>query len=269
MTLLAPTQAETDLPRSTGDDLATEFAAFHVPSFLRRTVIGGVRYKLACCREDWEAAFRVVHDAYVQRGLMRQRESGMEISPYHLLPVTEVFLAQRQGQVFSTTSLVVDDMNGLPMDVTFQQEIESLREQGLLLAEVVSHASRQEYCQDFRRFEVFVNLMALMAQSARENDVDRLVIVVPPRHVRFYRRFLGFELLGAQRPHATWRNSPAVALQHDFAALDATGYPLYDQIYAHRFHGWELLWQTMRQEEVEFFSSHVDRQGCNPPVAIG
>ena len=50
----------------------------------------GVVYKLASRRKEFYAAFRLAYDAYIRTGLSTQRTYRMRVTPYHLLPTTEV-----------------------------------------------------------------------------------------------------------------------------------------------------------------------------------
>ena len=74
-------------------------------SFIERSVgiAGGttanVEYKIANSREERAAAFRLVYDAYLKGGLGEPNPHQMRVTPYHLLPGTEVFIAVLEGKV--------------------------------------------------------------------------------------------------------------------------------------------------------------------------
>src|SRR5438552_1361440 len=74
----------------------------------RQTVIEGVAYKVASTRQEREAAFRLVYEAYTGVGLMEPNAYGMRVTPYHLLPTSEVFVAILDGKVICTLSLIGD-----------------------------------------------------------------------------------------------------------------------------------------------------------------
>ena len=59
-----------------------------------------------------------------------------------------------------------------------------------------------------------------MAQFARRQGYDQLLVVCHPKHSVFYIRYLGFEVIGGltECPHVL--NKPAVALCLDFARVD-------------------------------------------------
>lgn len=227
----------------------------------------GVAYKVAETREEREQAFRLVHDSYVKSNLIDPSPYGMRVTPFHLLPTTDVFIATLGDQVIYTVTLISDDELGLPLEDLYAPEIDSLRRRGLFLSEVSCLASRDGVFSQKEMFDVFVNLMSLMAQYARQNELDRFLIAVHPRHMRLYQRLLGFEQIGPQRMYPSVRYNPAVPAEHDFAALDRNPYKLYDRIYGHRFRPSELLRQPMPLEERDLFQSAVEAAG-GPKVLV-
>ncbi|HEX7448222.1 MAG TPA: hypothetical protein VF306_11785, partial [Pirellulales bacterium] len=84
--------------------------------------------------------------------------------------------------------------------------------------EVSSLADRRRHLS--RSLPLFVQLMRLMVQSARQQGIRQLLVAVHPRHSRFYKRFLSFEPLGDEKSYPLVRNNPAVALLLDFDKLD-------------------------------------------------
>ncbi len=230
-----------------------------VRSRLSRTRIDGVTYKIADCQREREDAFRLVHDAYVRNGLMKPNDAGMRITPFHLLPTTDLLVAYHETKLIYTMTLICDDQLGLPMEEVYGAEVESLRSgDGCYLAEVSCLASRPNALSSVRMFDLFVNLSSLMVQSARENGVKRLVIACHPRHARFYETFLGFRRFGPERIYLPAFNRPAVACEHDFERLDHEKYRLYDRVYSSRFNHLELFHQPMLKGDREYFSGATE-----------
>ncbi len=217
------------------------------------TTIDGITYKIASCREEREAAFRLVYDAYTQGGLIDSNPYEMRVTPFHLVATTDVFIARHEGNVVYTLTLVSDDFAGLPMQSIYASEIDERRKNGCYLAEVSCLASRQDYFSRSRMLDVFVQLLGLTCQYCRRNDIDRLLIAIHPRHSRFYRRLLGVEQIGEVKQYACVRDHPAVACEHDFVRMDQERYPMYDRIYGHLFHRAELLRQPMLDDDREYF----------------
>ncbi len=219
------------------------------------TEIDGVVYKIADCLEEREAAFRLIHDAYTLNGLMAANPSGMRITPYHLLPTSDLFVAYHEGNAIYTMTLISDDQQGIPLERVFKSEVLERRNvSGAYLAEVSCLASRVGYLSRGQMYHVFVRLASLMVQSARENGVERLMIACHPRHARFYEGLLGFKRVSEPRNYAPVKNKLAVVLEHDFALQDSRPYRLYQRIYGHTFRHWELYHQPMLKEERDHFA---------------
>jgi hypothetical protein len=234
----------------------------------RHTTIDGVTYKVADCRADREAAFRLVYDAYVATGLMEPNLHGMRVTPYHLLPTTDVFLAVHQGQLVYTMTLVRDGELGLPVDKLYPVEVESRRHAGVHLAEASCLAACHGRLSRSFMFNVLVNLQAILVQSARANGVDRIVLAVHPRHSKFYQRQLGFEQIGDEKPYASVLDNPAVLIEHEFTRAVELGFPLCEALYRVPFAPWELSPQSMPAREREEAAEIAARCGAFVPVRM-
>ena len=170
-------------------------------------------FRVAQRPEEFFGAFRLVYEAYVRSGLAVPNAYEMRVTPFHLLPTTQVFAAMTRNRVDGTVTLVQDGELGLPMEAIYDREVSRRRAEGLRLAEVSCLADRH---QDLRRsLPAVIRLMSLMAQYAVRCGVDQLVIAVHPRHAPFYRRFTAFVPFGGRRTYGAVCDKPAVALALD------------------------------------------------------
>jgi hypothetical protein len=248
------------LTNSTSFDVSALTRPF-VPSIDARrqtNTIDGITYKIASCQEEREEAFRLVHDTYVTGGLMDPNAHRMRVTPWHLLPTTDLFVAIHEDEVVYTITLISDDSQGVPMDAIYPNEVDALRAAGIYFAELSCLASRRGYFSPRKMFDIFVRLNGLMIQYARYNDLQQVLIAIHPRHARFYQRALGFEQMGGPKAYEAVRGNPAVACVHDFARLDLQPYLLYDRVYATRFDWRDLLRQPMLPEERDALRRLVD-----------
>lgn len=225
----------------------------HVVSCHDASPSRGLTYGLARESEERLGAFRLIHDAYVRAGLGQPTPSGMRVTPYQILPTSQIFVGKLGDQVVSTVSLIGDGELGLPMETIFGPEVRALRQQGERLAEVSCLADRR---QDGRRFlATFRQLTRLMAQFARYEGIQSLLITVHPRHVRFYQDLLGFVPISdrvASCPYV--RGNPAVALQLQFARIDRERPACYDEYFAQWLDRELLRPYTISREEMAFLS---------------
>ena len=185
-------------------------------------VHSGLEFKIARSKEELLAAFRLVYRSYSRSGLVAENPSRLRLTPFHLLPESEVLIAKLRGTVFTTISLFVDGNHGLPMESMYLKEISTLRQRGLRIAEVGSLADRRN--DQFRFIETLAILGRLLAQSAVHRNVDTLVAVVHPRHAKLYKRLLGFKQIGDHTSCPYANGNPAEAMYLRFADYDGTNF---------------------------------------------
>lgn len=181
------------------------------------SVLGAITFKVAESFEEVRAALALVHQSYLQAGLTRDNPYGLRLTPWHVLPTTEVFIAQSGDTVVGTVSLVRDGELGIPMESLYSEEVEVRRIMGLQIAEVSCLADRRNGLD--QSFKTVSRLMSLILQAADRRGVERLLIAVHPRHARFYQRYIGFEVIGTQKTYGAVCDKPAVALELDLAHL--------------------------------------------------
>lgn len=169
---------------------------------------------------DLLAAFGLLYNAYLRAGLVTESASQLRVTPFHLLPTTEVFVAKCADEVISTLTMVADTGIGLPMDAMYATELADLRKSGLRLAEIGSLADRRHL--RIRFINIFELLARLIVQVARVRGIDTLVLAVHPRHAKFYMRSFGFETLGGLTDCPYAKGNPAVALILEFRRIRGT-----------------------------------------------
>ena len=215
-----------------------------------------IRYKIASTREERESAFRLIYRSYFDAGLTDPNASQMRVSPYHMLPTTQMFVAMIDDEVIFSVSLVPNGALGLPMESIYPREVAQRRRLGQRLAEVTCLADRPSSLRD--SFPVFLQLCRLMVQYACRQQIDQILVAVHPRHVGFYRRTLRFELIGNQRDYPMVRNRPAVPLVLDFAALKVAHPKSYDAFFGEQLSDDLLRSQPIPPVQRDYFAPMVD-----------
>ncbi len=229
-------------------------------SNLRNSVAGvPIDYKIAATRAERAAAFGLTHQAYTRVGLCPPNPYEMRVTPYQLLPTSDVFIARLDGEVICTVSLIVDSNLGLPMEVIYPGEIEDLRAAGGTIAEVSCLADRRR--DPGRYFPVFVELCRLMVQSARFRGVDQLLVAVHPRHARFYRRYMAFQPIGDVRKYPSVCNKLAEALCLDFAYVDREQPPNYELFFGEPLPADVVRPRPMSPSDREYFAIVASSEG--------
>ena len=150
--------------------------------------------KIAESREELEACFKLLHDAYVSSGFMTPDPSGMRVTIYHALPTTTTLCAKIGDQVVGTLSLIRESAIGFPLQRIF--DLTDVREKEGQIAEVSALAVHPRY----RRTggTILFPLMKFMYEYCTTFfDTRHLVIAVNPRHIEMYESLLFFKRLTA------------------------------------------------------------------------
>ncbi|MEO8410671.1 MAG: GNAT family N-acetyltransferase, partial [Propionivibrio sp.] len=150
--------------------------------------------KIAETREELEACFAVLHDAYVDSGFMKPDPSGMRVTIYHALPTTTTLCAKYDGKVVGTISLIRESELGVPLQKIF--DLTPLREKEGNIAEVSALAVHRK----FRRTggSILFPLMKFMYEYCTTFfDTRHMVIAVNPSHIEMYESLLFFRRLTA------------------------------------------------------------------------
>jgi len=174
--------------------------------------------KVADSLEDVTAALSLVHDSYVELGLIDAHPSGLRLLPHHLLPETRVFLAREHGETVATLTLIPDPEAGLPLDAAYREVADGLRRQGRRIGEISCLALAPRY----RRHDLLLHLFRMMHVCAREIGLDDLCVVVAPKHGRFYQHILLFEPYGGFAELDHLNGAPALLYRQDLRTIEET-----------------------------------------------
>ncbi len=141
---------------------------------------------------------------------------GYEVEPNAPHEPNRITLAaDSQGDTVATMSLCLDDPEiGLPADENFGDILAALRAQGRRLCEPARLAIDRNV--NMRVFAALIHISYVYAHNL--HGCTDYVIEVNPRHVRFYKRMLGFRDAAAER-HCSRVGAPAVLLRLDLAHM--------------------------------------------------
>jgi len=110
----------------------------------RAALQGEVRVQAALTPPELLSFWRMVHQRYVEAGLVDQG-LGLWTTPYHFLPETRFFgtFLGEEGPL-CVAAIVFDSVAGLPADVLYRSELDRLRAKGARLGEIFSLASKRD-----------------------------------------------------------------------------------------------------------------------------
>ena len=169
--------------------------------------IGAFKIRLAGPPEARRDADALVQNRYARRGYLT--------SATLVNANVCTFTAYDEGRLAGTVSLRLDSNEGLAADELYRAETDALRREGRRICEFIRLAV------DTTRGSqpVLAGLFHTVFLFARKlRGFDFVVIEVNPRHVEFYRRGLGFDVIGAQR-HNPRVDAPAVLMGVSFRAI--------------------------------------------------
>ncbi|MCX6109059.1 MAG: hypothetical protein NTZ90_05575, partial [Proteobacteria bacterium] len=176
---------------------------------------GGVVVRGARGEAEHAAAFRLLHEAYVEAGYMTRDASGMRLSPYQLVPMARTVVAVVDGVVVATCGLIPDSPLGLPMDSVF--DLGHLRRAGGRYGELSALAVKTRYRGQLGR--LLFPMIRYLFDYGKVLGLDGLVFCVQPRHFDFYRAFLHAQPLpkGYAAHYGAVSGAPAQAGRMHFA----------------------------------------------------
>lgn len=158
----------------------------------------------ASAEHHQRGANRLLHQRYSWRGYRPVSLPAAHAAADTHLPLT----ATRGGAVIGTLTVGFDGPLGLNCDTGFGPEVQALRAQGQRLCEFTKLAVQA----DDASTQVLAALFHVAFLAARkQHQVDLVLLEVNPRHVRYYQRVLGAEVVGTERGNDTV-NAPAVLL---------------------------------------------------------
>ena len=215
-----------------------------------------VQYRVVGSFESRFKAFRLVYDTYIQRGLIRENHFRLRVTPFHLIPTTEMFAAEYDGEIICTLTLIGDGSAGLPLEIIYGDEVKELRLQEIPIGEVSCLAAKNLEPSQF--FTIFSELTRLMAQYARARGLHQLLAAVHPKHAKFYQKFLGFQQIGPEKCYPCVEHAPAVACCLDFERIDRDRPKCYDNYFGTAIPQLQLQPCPMPPFEADFFTAAAD-----------
>lgn len=180
--------------------------------------------KIAEEKEELEAAYRLLHDVYVEAGYMQPHPAGIRLSIYNALPHTITFVARENQKVVGTVTLIIDSPLGLPMEEIYPEEVAFLRENRPKLAE----AGGLAFDRQSRYEKMFMYLNQILVAFAMFAGVTDILIAINPKHAAFYYDILLFKFLGPEKPYAKVNGAPAVAMYLNLQEVEGEVKQFYD-----------------------------------------
>ena len=159
-------------------------------------------------------AWGLVYRSYVHAGLIQPNQAGIHTVQQAIGSNTAVICGRLDGLTVSTLTAYLNGPDGLPLDAVYQDELQTLRDDGKVLLELGLFADRRGHLQ--RSVDALLELMRFGTYFGVRVGATHGVIGVHPRHVDFYTRLLAFDMIGPERTYPLVRDHPVVLLQLDW-----------------------------------------------------
>lgn len=172
------------------------------------------RVSIAKTLEEVIEAWRFVYDAYRRIGVIDPNPYRLHTVPQAVSHDTGVVLGRFGPALVNTLTVCFDGPGGLALDSIYRQELDALRAEGRALAEVGLLTDRRNV--HFRSTRALFELMRFASGYGLDGGATDGIIGVRPRHVSFYSRWLGFEVLGPRRNYPLVNCQPTVLLRLDW-----------------------------------------------------
>ena len=202
--------------------------------------------KIATEFKDVVGALHVVYCEYLKKGFIEPNKFKIYLTPFYLLPTTEIHVVIVNSIVVSTVSLVKDGDFGLPMQRIFGECVESCHSRGVPCGEstcIVNLSDRRK-----SSFSLLDKLMSFNIQCASLRGINEMFITHHPRHIDFYKKFFGFVQVGDKRQYPAVNNNFAVAMMLNLPGLQLDYPKGYNRIYRHEIDSKDLQYRPMSDQ---------------------
>jgi hypothetical protein len=141
---------------------------------------------------------------------------GYETDDLNKDPNKITLVAHQEDKIAGTVTLGLDSTTGLVVDELYKAEVDELRAQGRKIAELTKLAVDENAASKSVLAALFHIAFIYAFHIHKYTD---FVIEVNPRHAHFYKRMLGFDVIGSEKmcPRV---GAPAVLLHVDLDYID-------------------------------------------------
>lgn len=151
--------------------------------------------KTVDCYQEYYEALGLLHDCYVQKGLMAKDPRKLRLSIYHLLPETNIMIVKHKGTIVGTGTIIHKGSIPLPVQKAFPKSVEDLAGQHSDLIEFSGLAVHPDYRQ---QGHVILLLLAkyFFQLSNRIYENPYSLCTVHPNAQAFYKILFNFKRIG-------------------------------------------------------------------------
>jgi hypothetical protein len=146
------------------------------------------QFKVARTQDELKAAYRILYESNLERGLCQSHSCGMHLIKHFALPTTTTLIATHQQQVVGTICIIRKGAFGLPMESAF--DLSELQNRNQTLAEVCGLAIHSKFRHE--NGAVLYPMLKFCWEHIQKNmNLDCFVLAGPPEMNDFFEGLLG------------------------------------------------------------------------------
>lgn len=150
------------------------------------------KFRVATTQDELSAAYKILHESYLEKGYTKPNETGMRVVKYFALPTTTTLIALFDEKVVGTISIICRSTFGIPMESAF--DISAVLDDNKFIAEISALAIDSRFRE--KRGALFLPLLKYFWEYTNiYMRLDAFVITVNPSMSDFYEGFFGFKRL--------------------------------------------------------------------------
>jgi len=148
-----------------------------------------IKVEIIKSQSELEEVYKLTYKSYYQAGLIQENKNRKVIHHPELDSMNSTFIiaAKIENRIIGTLTLSIDDRNGLPVDGSFKNETDKIRNEGLKLASCWRIAIDPEYNVSVA---VLMKIIQKMVDLIYINDVETVLFSFSPRHAKIYSRMI-------------------------------------------------------------------------------
>lgn len=167
--------------------------------------------KIANTLEEREAVFRLGYQIYLEKGYIDENPQKWLVRDFDANPETVILIVKdKEEKVVGSLTLVFDGSLRLPVEKTYGEEIECLRNQKEKIVEVTRLIIDPEFRNSKEILVLLINYLYVYSYHIKKYSC--FAVEVNPRHVAYYQGLMHFKKIGDLKECADVKNAPAVLL---------------------------------------------------------
>ena len=165
-------------------------------------------------QKDRDSVYRLVHDAYVDQGYAKPQQEGKLIYFEKLdhLKETTILIAHDGDKPIGTVSVTLDNEHSVPIDESFIDEYNNIRQENRKIASVWRLVVHKEYRSSSKLvIELIKNAIIVASYAGATTNVS----VLNQTHESFYKKIFGMRVVARKNQLTNFSNLSAALMRCD------------------------------------------------------